>query len=430
MKPAWKPLSVVAAGGLLLAVVSPVAEAASSESASVSGTITDAASGDPVKGVCVSVRSTDRWWDERVCTDSSGQYSFGAKPGSYQLQFDPGDAYALQWSGGATTPTDAAWVRVRAGATVTGIDAHLVAGATMTGEAIEGDSGQPMRDACVSIVTTDGTDGIAVVNGVHRDWTIAGLPAGPLTVKVWRCDSFGARFTYAYDALTAEDATVFNLTPGATTDVGAVALVAGAKVNGKVTAKKSGAPLQGIQAALDWMDSRSGEPPLFGDLTNAGGRYAIKDVQPGVHKPVAVDRGYPPAFAPQWAGRAASYGAGTSYDLAPGEKVRVNFRLVKPGTITGVLPAGAPGLLVDAFTADYPEYGLESELGWGTELDAAGKFTILGLPAGDILVAFGRPWYDPDGFWFDGVRDVANATTVPVRPGKATRISGHLPPPA
>src|SRR5205085_2613060 len=59
---------------------------------SVSGHVTDAATGDPVADVCVSTRTVaDHWWNERGCTDGDGHFAFDLAPGKYEVQYDPTD---------------------------------------------------------------------------------------------------------------------------------------------------------------------------------------------------------------------------------------------------------------------------------------------------------------------------------------------------
>ena len=423
--------------GVALALVvgiAPGASAADSAGAaaevSVSGVVTDAATGKPVADVCVAVRPDDQnWWDEKVCTGADGSYQFAVAPARYEVQFDPrSDDYGTQWWAHATTPSNAERLVLHRGAPATGIDAALAPGATMTGRAIDGATGKPLADACVEISAADVEDDIAFLQNPPDNWEIKGLPAGPLTVRVAKCSLIWARFTWAYDALTIEDATAFNLTPGATTDIGALALIAGATIKGRVTARKTGEPLP-VSVDLDYFPGRSGEPAPFHASVRQNGRYVIRDVQPGPHTPVAYDGRPEHTYGPQWAGGATSFGSGDRIDFAPNKTEHVNFKLDLAATISGTFVGDDEGLFVDAYSRDFGDVGNQSIVGFPTYIHPDGTFTITGLPAADTYVCFSAcflPEYG--GFWYDGAYDIADATLVHLKVGKTTHITAHRPP--
>ncbi|WP_199509858.1 MSCRAMM family protein [Nucisporomicrobium flavum] len=116
----------------------------------VTGTLTEAATGTPVAAQ-VSVASMDPLWqDTTPNVYGTGRYTFtGLGPYGWKLFFMPdGTAgptarVAAQWSGGATDRRRAHPIRVVAGQTTTA-DQRLRAGTVVSGSAVGGTPGQPV----------------------------------------------------------------------------------------------------------------------------------------------------------------------------------------------------------------------------------------------------------------------------------------------
>ena len=81
-----KRLFVFALMALLVTITGMTAYA--QDSGSISGTVTDVGTGDPIEGAGVSLRMEGNWNFHRMMhTDADGNYSFGELPaGSFLLQ--------------------------------------------------------------------------------------------------------------------------------------------------------------------------------------------------------------------------------------------------------------------------------------------------------------------------------------------------------
>jgi hypothetical protein len=109
---------------------------------SITGTITNAATGQPVGGICAFPYATYSGHSGlgANCSDSQGKYTIeGVGPYHWPVEFAPSlnKGLAWQWSGGAADRYAAAYPPVQAGQTAT-VDGALPAGGTLTGTITEG----------------------------------------------------------------------------------------------------------------------------------------------------------------------------------------------------------------------------------------------------------------------------------------------------
>jgi hypothetical protein len=120
---------------------------------------------------------------------SDGTYTIpGLAPGSYTIDFQApyGDSHAQQWWQNASTRSDATPITLTAGQTLTGVDAVLANGGTISGT-VHGKSASgsvfAAENAEVSVYTTDGKlysdDTMTDQTGA---FSIANLPAGSYTL--------------------------------------------------------------------------------------------------------------------------------------------------------------------------------------------------------------------------------------------------------
>jgi hypothetical protein len=155
---------------------------------SISGMVVDKATGVPVEGVCAFTHAggTTGGPDQApYCTGPDGKYTIsGVGPYLWPVQFiDTIGHRAWQWSGDRPTQFSAQPVPVRAGQT-TPLDAHLAAGATITGR-ITTTAGQPMTRGFLfayNALTGDpvANYGLADENGNYQ---VDGI-AGPQLIRI------------------------------------------------------------------------------------------------------------------------------------------------------------------------------------------------------------------------------------------------------
>ena len=160
----------------------------------LTGVVTDT-DGAPIAGVPVQ----DRSWPTRTAwTDSEGRYVLGVEPGAHQVLFSApqdnnyrSDARAPEFYDDAASEDEAATVAVSAGQHVTGIDASLAEGASISGtitfDGLDADAGPPYIRS-VSAIDSAGR-GFGTFTATirqysdRRDYHIYGLPPGSYTLQ-------------------------------------------------------------------------------------------------------------------------------------------------------------------------------------------------------------------------------------------------------
>lgn len=189
---------------------------------SISGVVTDAATGYPLGGAEVIL--TDNAGDEifpdsEAITEPDGTYRLAnLPPGSYKVEFLGEGALGFQFYNDASTLGAANSVTVGAGQAVTGIDAALSEGGTLEGHVRDAATGQPIADANVEVVDASGnflTYGRTDPNGYYE---IPGLAPGSYYVQVFPITS-PPNYEYLFygGSATLAGATPVRITAGATT---------------------------------------------------------------------------------------------------------------------------------------------------------------------------------------------------------------------
>jgi len=98
---------------------------AGTESAVISGTVTDEVTGNGLEGVYVTLFSTTTLIGKTVTTDANGNYSASLLPGDYIAYFKAPQDYFPEYYNDAARVTDATFLSVGENETLTGIDAAL-----------------------------------------------------------------------------------------------------------------------------------------------------------------------------------------------------------------------------------------------------------------------------------------------------------------
>ncbi|HEY4153336.1 MAG TPA: carboxypeptidase-like regulatory domain-containing protein, partial [Pseudolysinimonas sp.] len=207
---------------------------------SVSGTVTG--SGAPVSFGFVQAIGADGIADGNAMTASDGSYTVTGLPvGSQTLKFMPPFSanFVPQWWSGASTAADAQYFDVPADGALTGYDADLVAGATISGT-IKDAEGNPIPFASAYARNGGdvfGTGGFA--NGAGN-YSITGLSAGDYTVQFDASGAGGYESGWWDGASDPATATVLHV--GAQQQVTGIdsALGAGATISGTVSGLTTG----------------------------------------------------------------------------------------------------------------------------------------------------------------------------------------------
>ncbi|HEU0183503.1 MAG TPA: carboxypeptidase regulatory-like domain-containing protein [Agromyces mariniharenae] len=176
--------------------------------ASITGTVSSGMDGSPVGGASVSVRNETTGRGGYATTDAAGAYVIeGLAAGSYRLSVS---------AGGGFVPFEASEpVLVAAGTAVTGVDAVLRRGATISGIVTSTD-GSPVTGSSVSIHRADRS--IVNVAGVAADgsYTIDALPAGEYRLAFGALKDTPGEFIEEWyaDAADFDSATVITVGEG------------------------------------------------------------------------------------------------------------------------------------------------------------------------------------------------------------------------
>ncbi|MFG3298422.1 collagen binding domain-containing protein [Micromonospora chersina] len=200
--------------------------------ATLSGRITDAATGQPIEGACIELRNVDPAGGGGYsggCTDATGTYlAEYVVPGQFRVIFyDPQGRYAVAYHGGDDLAS-ATVVTIPRGGRVTGVDGGMSLGATITGRVVDSRTRQPVQWVCP--LAFAGRDGDYVpyeqqeCSDADGRWRLSALPARPTTVRLDGGDRYGV--VWLYRAETQAGATVFQPRPGETITAREVRLVA------------------------------------------------------------------------------------------------------------------------------------------------------------------------------------------------------------
>jgi len=245
-------------------------DAALAAGGSISGTVTGP--GGPVVGVWVNISGPTGWWT--AMTDAAGSYTVsGLATGAYRVRFDADElGLVSEYYDDSLTVDAATDVVVTAPEPVTGIDAVLVQGATISGT-VTGPEG-PVQGVWVAAV--DPVDGVQAGNSVtdvNGDYTIEALPAGTYAVS-FQAASIGLVSEYYDDSLTLAAAETVTVTTGQDVwDIDAV-LEVGGSISGTVTGPAG--PVDGVYVSA-WGTDGIGHGSGY---TDTDGTYVITGLAP------------------------------------------------------------------------------------------------------------------------------------------------------
>ncbi len=182
--------------------------------ATITGTVTAQSGGALLAGICVFLAggSAEFYGATEVRTAGDGSYSFsGLPPGSYQVSFfgrgcggpNPAGSYAPQFYSRQPNDSGAASLPVTYGQTLSGINAVMAPGGTVTGK-VTNAAGKPLRHVCVQL------EGRYLAGGYGPD--IANLTVSPVLSNLVH-NNFPMQFP---GATTAADGSysVRDLAPG------------------------------------------------------------------------------------------------------------------------------------------------------------------------------------------------------------------------
>ncbi len=261
-------------------------DAALTAGATITTTLTDRATGGPAQG-CVQPVDVDKALPDtgfqQWCTEAGGNtLRIGPlAPGAYQLIADPDlDTLGLQWvgaAGGTGSRESAQLITVAGGAVVAGPTVAFDRGGTIRGRYTDVTTGEPIRGACVSVITPPrnpvGGDGCGRATEADGTYTLTGV--GPYAWPVGFAKS-QYQWRWTGNAVNRHEATT-------------VTVVAGRKVTANLKARRGGGTLAGairdsagtpVLAHLTVVDALTGEPVAFPASTNQDATFTAANIPP------------------------------------------------------------------------------------------------------------------------------------------------------
>jgi hypothetical protein len=243
---------------------------------SISGRVTDQA-GSPVPSECVDLATSTGIEAGQVLTDATGSYTLTSLPDDqYRIQFLDCDQgrYLSQWFSEKDSFEDSNAIPVTGNA-VTGIDAEVVVGGTISGRVTDG-TGTPMANVSV------GAGSLSVATDSNGSYSIHPLPTGDYAVE-FTCGGgrgYGSCVTQWYNNKPSpEQADLVSVTQGSETSGIDATMVRAATIAGHLT------DLQGSPAAGDCVTAWSDTQPAntFIDASDETGSYELTGLPPDTY---------------------------------------------------------------------------------------------------------------------------------------------------
>jgi protocatechuate 3,4-dioxygenase beta subunit len=383
---------------------------------SISGTVSDS-SETPLTGISVKLFNFSGGNAGATTTSTSGNYSFnGLSSGLYYVQFtNPG--MLTTWNGGATSRETATPITLNAPDTVTGINAKMTWGATISGNVIDANN-TPLSEVGVYIYRSSGGYQTSVTTDISGNYSVIGLPSGtyyilfryPGVLSIW----YGGGATSA--TATPVTITAPNTTSGINGQVGV-----GGSISGTVT-DGQGSPLPYTGVKL--YDATGGA--VDGGYSNAdsAGNYSISGLSSGSYY-ILFNPSSPDGMPQVWYYGSANWQGATPITVnSPEAKTGIDGQLGVGGSISGTVTNTEMTPLGDV---QVNLYNSEKEYYLYVSTDTSGNYSFRGLASGQYYISyyiFGMPQ-----IWYGGAFNQQAATPITVTaPSAITGINMQMQP--
>ena len=380
--------------------------------ASMSGNVTDASNANLAY---VQVTTTSAGGDYfYTTTDTAGNYSFmGLRAGTYEINFEGpyGQSYISQsWNNKPEYVGDP--IVVVAGATLTGKNAVLATGATISGN-VKNAASANIPSVSVSVSQVDGSGFGSASTGADGNYVIYNLPAGTykLNFSVLNGNYLGEWWN---DKATYDLSDTIVVAAGAAVTGKDAVLATGATVSGNIKSAPS-TNLSGASAAL--YDSTGSY--VAGASTDASGNYTVTRVRAGTYT-LYFDGGSGSTWAPEWWNNKSSMALADTFTVTAAQVVTGKDAVLSSGgTVSGAVTnssaVGLGGVTIIAYKVG------DGSFSQYATTDLTGAYTLPGLPAGDYVIEFSpdsNSAYLPQ-YW-SGQSDPLSADHITVTAGMTT----------
>lgn len=359
-------------------------------------------------------------------TDSQGNFTIsGLGAGQYTLQFSPpldATAYLPQWWQNQSEQQNAQTITVGAAQTLTGYNAVLQLGASISGSVIGADTSAALPGSSVQALSSDGPSGFATV-GADGSYKINQLVPGTYTVQFNPAQNTNYLTQYWNNQPTEAKAVPVTVAAGGALGGIDATLAVGGTVSGSVTTIE--APGVGLAGAAAYAVD-SGNNYVLGSTTDADGNYSIVGLAPGAYR-IQFQPPYGDSHASQFWKHATTFDKGTPITVGANTAATgINATLTQGSTISGTVTDASTSLPIDtpAVEVETPSGTYVAE-GFG---DSSGNYTVNNLPVGTFVVKFEGTLdvaYTPS--WWKNATKISAATRIKVTAGSAiTGIDGAV----
>jgi 5-hydroxyisourate hydrolase-like protein (transthyretin family) len=375
----------------------------------ITGEVTSASSEEGVEGIEVCAYSPGGESDGCASTGSSGEYTIvGLATGQYSVEFySRGGAYVTQYYNGASLPSEASPVSVTAGSTVSGVDAAMVSKGEIAGTVTNAATNVALDEikVCAYERGDERLAGCSLTNHAG-EYAIGDLASAEYDVEF--SSPSGVYLTRNYNGETSSpEATPVSVSAGSITSGIDAAMVAGGKINGKVTAASTKAPLEKIEICAEGAGGG-----LFGACasSNAAGEYTIVGLATGKYAVEFFSQSV--SYLTQYYKDKSTLAQASSVSVTEEATTSgIDAAMVLGGKIAGtVTGASTKAALAGVEVCAHPIGGEGASC---ESTSSAGEYLIAGLATGEYTVEFA-----PDGpyvtQYYDGKATSPEATPVSV----------------